>query len=272
MKRDIFYISDGTGLTAESLGNSLLAQFGGMEFKHHTISYVKNDADVQSAVQAINHISEANEVPPIVFMTLIALKHRELIKESNALVFDIFSMFMLPLTDTIGEQPIRSAGQNRAIKSSQDYSRRIDAIHFALDNDDGAVIKYYDKADIIITGVSRVGKTPTSIYLALQYGLYTANYPITEDDLDDITIPMPLREHRKKLFGLVIDPERLSAIRNERKPGSRYATLRQCESEVRGAMSLYQRFGIPWLDSTELSIEEIAAKILQLTGIERKIH
>ncbi|MDY7025317.1 MAG: pyruvate, water dikinase regulatory protein [Pseudomonadota bacterium] len=272
MAREIYYISDGTGLTAESLGGSLLSQFGDTEFKHHTLSYVKNDADVAAAVHAINITASRTEKPPIVFMTLVELPHREAIKESDALVFDIFSMFMLPLTDAIGEEPDRSAGKNRKITSRPDYIRRIDAIHFALDNDDGAITRYYDKADIIITGVSRVGKTPTCIYLALQYGLFTANYPITDDDLDDLSIPMALREHRKKLFGLVIDPERLSAIRNERKPGSRYATLRQCESEVRGAMAMFQRFGIPWLDSTELSIEEISAKILQLTGIERKIH
>lgn len=272
MKRIVYYVSDGTGLTAESLGHSLLAQFGDLEFEQHTLAYVKEDVDIEMAIAIINKAASKSDFEPIVMLTMVELKHRQRMLEANAQVFDIFSMFLIPLAKSFATEPTRSPGRNRAITSKKEYTQRIDAVHYALDNDDGARTRHYDRSDVIITGVSRVGKTPTCLYSALQYGLFAANYPLTEDDLDDLKLPMPLREHKKKLFGLLINPERLSAIREERKPGSKYATLRQCEAEVRGAQALFQRFGIPWVDTTEKSIEEISAKMLAMTGIGRKIH
>jgi hypothetical protein len=152
----------------------------------------------------------------------------------------------------------------------QSYDFRIDAIHYALANDDGSNVKDYDKADIILVGVSRSGKTPTSLYLALQYGIKAANYPLTEDDLDMARLPAALQNHKAKLFGLTIKPERLAAIRNERMSNSKYASLRQCRIEVQEAEMLYKRNKIPYLSSTHFSIEEISAKIISETGLERK--
>lgn len=99
----------------------------------------------------------------------------------------------------------------------------------------------YDEADIIITGVSRSGKTPTCLYLALQYGLKAANYPITEEDINDQKIPAPLKPFKSKIFGLTIDPERLAVIRNERKPNSRYSSIKQCNYEVEEVELMYRR-------------------------------
>jgi regulator of PEP synthase PpsR (kinase-PPPase family) len=154
---------------------------------------------------------------------------------------------------------------------SEGYKSRIDAVHFALDNDDGARTRHYDMADIILIGVSRSGKTPTCIYLALQYGIRAANYPITEDDLDDNRLPSVLKQYRSKLFGLMISPDRLVAIRHERKANSRYASFQQCQMELRAIQGIYTSQGIPSIDVSEMSVEEIATRIIQSTGLKRRI-
>jgi regulator of PEP synthase PpsR (kinase-PPPase family) len=148
---------------------------------------------------------------------------------------------------------------------------RIDAVNFALDNDDGSKIKHYDKADIILVGVSRSGKTPTCLYLALQFGIKAANYPLTEEDLQNFSLPDVLKPHKHKIFGLTIDPERLAAIRNERKANSRYASLAQCYYETEEVEHLYQQEQISFLSTTDLSVEEISTKIMQKAKIKRKV-
>jgi len=171
---------------------------------------------------------------------------------------------------------------NTSISASQEFfpppcshsSRALksDGLHFALDNDDGARTRHYDQADVILIGVSRSGKTPTCLYLALQFGLFTANYPLTEDDFDDLRLPKPLVEHKQKLFGLTINADRLSAIRSERKAGSKYASLRQCDMELRALEAMYNKHNIPYLDATELSIEEISTRVLAMKGLERRLQ
>lgn len=152
------------------------------------------------------------------------------------------------------------------------YAMRIDATNFALANDDGSVVRDYERADIILIGVSRSGKTPTCLYLAMQYGIFAANYPLTEDDLESRKLPAALEHHAPKLFGLTIRPDRLQQIRNERRPDSRYSSSRQVAFEVRAAESLFERVGIPVIDATECSIEEISSRILDRTGIERRLR
>lgn len=164
------------------------------------------------------------------------------------------------------------SGRTHAIRDQEAYFVRINAVHFALDNDDGARTRHYDKADVILVGLSRSGKTPTSLYLALQFGLRAANYPFTEDDFDDTVLPKPLIEHRDKLFGLTLNAERLHAIRSERKANSRYASMRQVEDEIRGIEAIFNRYNIPHLNATDLSIEEISTRILAMTGLKRRLQ
>ena len=187
-------------------------------------------------------------------------------------MLDLFAVFLAPLEAELGMRSSHTVGQSHAIKDHEAYRIRINAVHYALDNDDGARTRHYDQADIILTGVSRSGKTPTCLYLALQFGLNAANYPLTEDDFDDLRLPKSLQPHKDKIFGLTINADRLAAIRSERKAGSKYASARQCDLEVRGLEAIYNRYNIPYLDATELSIEEIATRIMATTGLQRKLQ
>lgn len=271
MKRTVFFISDGTGITAETLGHSLLAQFDTVDFDQITIPYVKDDEKVLDAVTRINKAAMSDDMPPLVFSTVINDDIRVKLSQSKAFMLDIFSSFLKPLEGALGAESSYSVGKSHSIVDDQSYKVRIDAVHYALDNDDGARTRHYDLADVILIGVSRCGKTPTCLYLGLQFGIKAANYPLTDDDLDDLNLPKALREHRSKLFGLSIEPERLAAIRTERKPNSRYASINQCESEVRGAEAIFNRFGIPYINSTHASIEEISTKVIEAAGIKRRL-
>ncbi|MDX1693015.1 MAG: pyruvate, water dikinase regulatory protein [Ketobacteraceae bacterium] len=272
MKRTAFFISDGTGITSETLGRSLLAQFGRIEFEQITIPYVDNEDLARDVVARINRQAEQDGIEPVIFDTIVDHSIREIIARSKGILIDVFGSFLHPLEKALGVSSSYSVGKSHSIVDDQSYKIRIDAVHFALDNDDGARTRHYDQADVILIGVSRSGKTPTCLYLALQFGIKAANYPLTEDDLDDIRLPKVLQNHRQKLFGLSIDPERLATIREERKSNSKYASLNQCTQEVRGAEALYNRFGIPFINSTHASIEEISTKIISSAGLRRRLN
>lgn len=271
LKRTAFFISDGTGITSETLGRSLLAQFPSIEFEQITIPYVDNVDSAHATVAKINKRADADGVEPVIFDTIVDQNVRDVLSTSKGILVDVFGSFLKPLEARLGINSSYSVGKSHSIVDDQSYKFRIDAVHYALDNDDGARTRHYDQADVILIGVSRCGKTPTCLYLALQFGIRAANYPLTEDDLDDIRLPKALEVHRKKLFGLSIEPERLAAIREERKSNSRYASINQCTQEVRGAESLYHRFGIPYINSTHASIEEISTKVISAAGLNRRL-
>lgn len=270
-KRTAFFVSDGTGITAEALGNSLLIQFEGVEFEQKTLPYIDSEEKAQEAVEKINHAAGVDGERPIIFDTIVDRKIRKVLSGANGFMVDIFSTFLEPLEKELGNASSYSVGKSHSIARDNRYKKRIEAMHFAMDNDDGARTRSYQEADVILTGVSRCGKTPTCIYLALQFGIRAANYPITEDDLEDMQLPKVLRPHKGKLFGLTIDIDRLAAIRQERKPGSRYASHRQCEMEVEAVESLFRQLNIPFLNTTDFSVEEISTRILQITGMERHL-
>ena len=271
MKRTAFFISDSTGITAEVMGESLLSHFPGIEFERHTLPYIDSVEKAQQAAARINLAASQDGQEPVVFDTLIDEGVREVIVTANGYFVDVLNTFLAPLEKALGTPSSYNIGRPKIATANPNYSRRIAAIHFALDNDDGGRTERYGDADIILTGVSRSGKTPTCLYLALQFGIFPANYPITEDDLESMTLPKPLRNYRDKLFGLTINPERLTSIRQERLADSRYASLRQCEREVNEAIDLFERFQIPFIDTTDFSIEEISTRILATTGIERHV-
>lgn len=270
MRRSVFFISDGTGITAETLGHSLLAQFGTVDFERHTLPYVGSQERAREAVKRINEIAEADGCKPIIIDTIVDREIRSIIASANASMFDVFETFVDKLAQELGETPMLAVGKSHSV-NTQTYKTRIDAIHYALDNDDGARTRHYDMADIILIGVSRSGKTPTCIYMALQFGLRAANYPLTEDDLDGESLPRSLKEHKSKLFGLIIDADRLTSIRNERKANSRYASPQQVMRELRAIESIYIKENIPFLDVSEMSVEEIATRIIAQKGLNRRI-
>ena len=271
IKRSVFFISDGTAITAETLGHSLLAQFPHVKFDIHIIPYITSEEAAMNVVEEINKRAEIDGEQPLVFDTLVDPYARDIINTANAVNLDVFEGLISKLSDVLGTAPTTLVGQTHAVTDSASYKARIDAVHFALDNDDGARTRHYDKADLILIGVSRSGKTPTSIYLSLQFGIRVANYPLTEEDLDDNRLPAVLRAHKQKLFGLMIDAERLVAIRSERKANSRYASFSQCQMELRAIEGIYISEGIKYLNVSEMSIEEISTRVLQMTGLKRRI-
>ncbi|WP_425918424.1 posphoenolpyruvate synthetase regulatory kinase/phosphorylase PpsR [Acinetobacter sp. TSRC1-2] len=271
IKRSVFFISDGTAITAETLGHSLLAQFPHVNFDIHIIPYISSEEAAMNVVAEINQCADRDGQQPLVFDTLVDPYVRDIINTANAVNLDVFEGLIGKLSEVLGTPPTTLVGQTHAVTDSESYKSRIDAVHFALDNDDGARTRHYDKADLILIGVSRSGKTPTSIYLSLQFGIRVANYPLTEEDLDDNRLPAVLRPHKRKLFGLMIDAERLVAIRTERKANSRYASFSQCQMELRAVEGIYISEGIKYLNVSEMSIEEISTRVLQMTGLKRRI-
>jgi regulator of PEP synthase PpsR (kinase-PPPase family) len=270
-KRSVFFVSDGTAITAETLGHSLLAQFPHVDFDIHIIPYISSEEAATNVVAEINLRAQQDGQKPLVFDTLVDPYVRDIINTANAINLDVFEGLISKLSEELGTPPTTLVGQTHAVTDSESYKARIDAVHFALDNDDGARTRHYDKADLILIGVSRSGKTPTSIYLSLQFGIRVANYPLTEEDLDDNRLPAVLRAHKQKLFGLMIDAERLVAIRSERKANSRYASFSQCQMELRAIEGIYISEGIKYLNVSEMSIEEISTRVLQMTGLKRRI-
>ncbi|MFY8274868.1 posphoenolpyruvate synthetase regulatory kinase/phosphorylase PpsR [Pseudoalteromonas sp. SSDWG2] len=266
--RSAFYISDGTAITAEVFGNATLSLFP-MEFEHTTIPFVETTKKALQVKAQIEQAAARSNEKPIVFFTFVNPELSEIILSSNAVCYDFISAFSKQLQGELGVEPVPKVHRTHSIHE-QSYDYRIAAVNYALANDDGANIKDYQQADVILVGVSRSGKTPTSLYLALQYGIKAANYPLTPDDLDSGELPKCLQPYKNKLFGLTIAPERLAAIRNERMANSKYASLRQCRIEIREVEMMYKRFRIPHYNSTHHSVEEMSAKIMAETGLQRR--
>lgn len=267
--RTAFYISDGTGITAEAFGHALLSLFP-VKFEHQTIPFVETPEQAQTVVKKIAASYKISGEKPLVFFTVVNPEIRKIICSSVGINYNFLDQFVTPIEESIGVKAKPEKHRTHSIHE-QSYDTRIDAVNYALDNDDGVSLKNFDEADIILVGVSRSGKTPTSLYLGLQHSIKAANYPFTEEDMGDmLRLPSSLRMHKAKLFGLTIDAQRLHQIRSERRPNSKYASLRQCKAELRDVEALYQREKIPFLNISFYSVEEISAKILAQTGIKRR--
>jgi regulator of PEP synthase PpsR (kinase-PPPase family) len=271
-QRTVFFVSDQTGVTAETMGHSLLTQFEGLTFRTVTLPFVASVAKAIEARERINAASEADGLQAIVFSTLIQDELRVEVRAANAVFLDFFDAVLGPLEAALGVQSSHAAGRAHGMANAEAYTARINATNFALANDDGGHTRDYDTADVILVGVSRSGKTPTCLYMALQYGIHAANYPLTEEDLESLRLPSALTPHRARLFGLTIEPDRLQQIRNERRPDSRYSSAQQVAFEVRQAKALFARFAIPYLDTTHCSVEEIGSRIVHSAGIHRRLH
>lgn len=265
--RSVFFVSDHTGLTTEMLGRSLLAQFEGVEFNRIPLPYIDTPEKANAAAARIRAAAEADRQRPLVFSTLVLPEEREIIAQSGALFLDLFETFVAPLQTELGISPSHAIGRSHA--PNHGYGARMDAVNYALDHDDGGITRELNRADIVLVGVSRCGKTPTSLYLALQFGIYAANYPLVPEDFGADELPPALRPLRGKLHGLTIRPERLHEIRAERAPNSSYAALENCRLEVKQAENLMRRFDIPFLDVTSKSVEEIATTLLHQKALRR---
>ena len=263
IKRTVFFVSDGTGLTVEALGHSLMTQFEDIEFKQIRIPFLKTVESAQEAVARINAQGESDGMRPIVFTTLINHQLSEIVHQSDAFCLSYFASFLAPLEAELGRKSNHTVGRSHGSAESSEYKSRIEAINYTLAHDDGITDRDLEEADVILVAVSRCGKTPTSLYLAMQFGLKAANFPLIPEDFDRGRLPSTLERHRSKLFGLTIQPERLTQIREERRAGSKYASLANCRYEIAEAEKMMRREGIRWLDSSTKSIEEISTTILQ---------
>ena len=271
-RRTVFFVSDQTGVTAETMGHSLLTQFEASNFQAVTLPFISGVEKAEEARRRIDATGVADGVRPIIFSTMVNDAERDIVKLANALFLDFFDAFLGPLEAEFKVKSSHAAGRAHGMADLTAYNARINATNFALANDDGGKYREYEQADVILVGVSRSGKTPTCLYLAMQYGVFAANYPLTEEDLEGNGLPAVLKPHQKKLYGLTIRPDRLQQIRHERRPDSRYSSASQVQYELRTAEQVFQRFGVPTIDTTDCSVEEISSRILHRTGIPRRVR
>lgn len=267
--RTVFFISDGTGITAETFGNAILAQFE-LKALHVRLPFIDTADKAHQTVRQINHAALQDGNRPIVFTTLVNMEILEILRQGcQGMLLDMFGTFVHPLENELQLKSSHRVGRFSDASKSKEYQDRIEAINFSLAHDDGQSNRDLEQSDVILVGVSRSGKTPTSLYLAMQYGLKASNYPLIPEDFERQQLPGALVPHRAKLFGLTIAPERLSEIRHERRPNSRYASIENCRMEVAEGEAMMRRSGIRWLSTTTKSIEEIATTILQEIRPER---
>jgi regulator of PEP synthase PpsR (kinase-PPPase family) len=271
-KRTAFFVSDRTGITAEMLGHSLLSQFDGVLFNEVALPFVDSIEKAQGVVTQINLQGVDDGMRPIVISTLAKTEIAQVIGQAKALFLDCFEIFISPLERELGLRASHAIGRTHNVSDFVNYHHRIESVNYTLSHDDGVTHRDLADADVILVGVSRCGKTPTCLYLAMQYGIRAANYPLIPEDFSTMQLPSPVRSLHGKLYGLTIRPERLQQIRTERKPGSQYATLANCEFEVREAEALMRQEGIPYLDATSKSVEELATTILHAAKLVRRIY
>jgi [pyruvate, water dikinase]-phosphate phosphotransferase / [pyruvate, water dikinase] kinase len=265
----VFFVSDGTGITAETFGHSVLSQFE-LRFRQIRLPFVDTLDKARDAARKINEAYAMDGMRPIVFSTLVQTDLSNVIRNSSGLHMDLIQTFVEQLEQELGVTSTHTVGRSHNIVDSEEYKNRIEAINFSLAHDDGQSHKNLAAADVILVGVSRSGKTPTSLYLAMQYGIKAANYPLIPEDFERARLPTSLPPYKAKIFGLSITPERLSQIRHERRAGSKYASIENCRYEVNEAELMMKREGIRWLSSTTKSIEEIATTILQEIKPDRR--
>lgn len=268
-KRQVFIVSDRTGITAEMQCHSLLSQFPGYDFEYHIIPFVDSSTKIASTAEQINKAAESG-VKPLVFTTIINDELRYQLNQASGEFFDFFDRFIAPLERVLGTTSSHSLGLSHGLVDGKRYTSRIAAVNYSVHCDDGMHPRDYDRAEVIVIGVSRSGKTPTCLYLALHFGIFAANFPITDSDLDASSLPEILNPWREKIFGMTIDPVRLQQIRQERRANSRYSELAQCRFEVKQVEQMLQRERIPFVDATMMSIEEISTTVLQEKALDRE--
>jgi len=272
IERTVFIVSDSTGITAETFSNSVLSQFEQVNFLPIRIPFINSLRKAEEAAQRINRCAQEENQAPLVFSTLVNAEIALKIRQSNCTFLDLFGTFVQHIESALGMKSNHSVGRSHMGGSSKQYNNRIEAINFALAHDDGQFVHGLEQADVILVGVSRCGKTPTSLYLAMQYAIKAANFPLIPEDFERGTLPSTLVPYRSKLFGLSIQPARLAEVRNERRPNSEYASLRQCRDEVAKAERLMRMENIPCLSTTTKSIEEISTKVIEEVGLNRRAY
>lgn len=265
--RAVFFVSNSTGITVETLGRSLLYQFSSTQFESHSLRFIDTTDKAKEAVNTINKLARETGSRPIILSTLIKPELRDILSIAEGLYLDVFDTFIASIEEEIGCEAKLGMGRAHGIIDDDYYSERMDAVNYSLKTDDGVAANKYFQADVILTGASRTGKTPTSLYLAMHYGLKAANYPIVDEEIDSHSLPNSLNNYKEKVFGLLVTPERLQSIRTKRRPDSQYASLSQCQYEIRQTETLFQQENIPYFDVSSMSIEEVSSNIMNMMKI-----
>ena len=268
----IFFVSDGTGITVETVGQSLLAQFNYLQFEKVTLPFIDTEQKALDIVERINLVSIKQPIAPIVLGSLINEDIRRILANSKSLFIDVLEPFIPLFEQHLKIAANKKVGIGHSLYNDPNYQRRINAVQFAMDSDDGNNASQYHLADAILLGISRTGKTPASLYLALQYGIMVVNYPLTEEDMDTNYLPLSLMPFRHKLFGLTVNPNWLANLRQQRQPNSKYASINQCEFESMFSVQLFKKYQIPYVDTTSMSIEELSSHVMSQMGIGRNIR
>jgi len=271
-RKRVFFISDRTGITVEALGSSLLTQFADLDFMRLTLPFIDSIDKAREVVSQVNEAHRESGQRPVVFSSIVDDAVRAEINKADGFVLDVFERFIVPLEGELGTKSLHAVGRTHSVANVKDYNHRIEAINYTLAHDDGVTHRGLEEADIVLVGVSRSGKTPTCLYMAMQFGIKAANYPLIPEDLEANRLPASLAPLKGKVWGLSIAPERLHQIRSERRPDSRYAALENCRYEVSAAEKLMRQAGIPYLDSTTKSIEEIATHMLHEAHLVRRVY
>ena len=258
----VFFLSDSTGISAETMGNALLLQFPDLHFERRLFPFIVSVQEARKVVRILDEAA-AGPVTPLVFSTTAATDVRQELHKSVCPLIDFFDLHLERVEGILGHKGVRTAGRLHGMGDVRRYNARMAAIEYAIEHDDGQSLRALDKADVILIGPSRCGKTPTTMYLALQHGVFVANYPLVDEDLDTTDLPRPVRELGRRCFGLLTTPARLSQVRQERRPNSRYASLERCTFELRRAEAMYRAHRIPTLDSSAKSVEEMSTVVLQ---------
>lgn len=265
----VFFVSDSTGISAETMGNALLIQFPDCRFERTLIPFINSVEDARRVVEVLDE-AMAGPVAPLVFCTAATDEVRQELLRSKAPVIDLFDIHMSRVEQVLGVRGERQAARLHGVGDIKRYNERMAAVEFTIEHDDGQSLRALEKSDVILLAPSRCGKTPTSMYLSLQHGLYVANYPLVDEDLDRDTVPDPVRPYLERCFGLTTTVERLTRVRNERRPGSRYASPEQCRWELRRAADIFASHRLPVIDTSTKSVEEISTHILQTLNASRR--
>lgn len=265
--KDIYYISDSTGILITNLGQALLCQFPEISFHEEKIPYVKTIKEAQKTLEYILDKSRGRR--PIIFSTIMDLEIRNLFRSPEVEFFDAFDYFLDPLEHCLEAKALRVPGFSRH-GDVLTMNKRVDAINYCLEHDDGTKVNEFDEADVILLGVSRAGKTPVSVYLATQMGLKAGNFPLTDEYLKEQRLPQSVVRNIKRAVALTTTPEMLRSIREKRYPDSKYAKIATCIEELQLAEEIFHHHKVPIISSAGKSIEEIATQVTQEIGLARK--
>ena len=265
--KDVYYISDSTGILITNLAHALLCQFPEINFHEEKFPFVRTVEEAEKILAYILKHSSGRR--PIIFSTITDPKVRQVLDSPEVEFFDAFDYFLQRLENSLEATALRVPGFSRHIDHIS-MADRVEAIHFCLEHDDGTRVQEYDEANVIMLGVSRTGKTPVSVYLATQMGLKAANFPLTSEHLDVYQLPEHIRRNRKCAIGLTTTPELLHSVREKRYAGSKYAHFSTCREEIRKAEQIFERYQIPIVNTAGKSIEEIATQVTQEMGLSKK--